>query len=214
MSESTPDEISEPRPRVTGHLVEPDELATPLLVAVGRVVFAVAALEKSLQLELGRLLLVREAGEPHDSNSWMSEQLAALENMTAGRLLNHLRKLGLSADLDRRISAVIERRNQLVHLTYEDADLVKAFSGGEDLDRMVGRLEQLAIDSGEVALELHLVALPKLEAMFGVSQAELIELVKNTDPDSIADPRFRTQLLAIQAFGDLDDLAATLNDVK
>src|SRR4051812_4966302 len=64
---AVPTNEPEERPRVTASFVDPDELARPLLIAIGRVVLAVAGLEKSMQLELSRLKLVQRATEPHPS---------------------------------------------------------------------------------------------------------------------------------------------------
>ena len=55
------------RPRVAASVVEPDESARPLLLAIGHAVVAVAGLEKALQLELTRLLCERHIRD-HDAS--------------------------------------------------------------------------------------------------------------------------------------------------
>ena len=103
------------RPRANGFLVEPDGEATRLLVALGRVVLAVSSLEKSLELELTRLLIVTRAAQTRGTDRSVPELPPGIENMTAGQLLKRLRGLGLPAHLDERIGDVINRRNQLAN---------------------------------------------------------------------------------------------------
>lgn len=73
--------------RVHGYFVEPDERAVPLLHAIGRVVWAAAALEKVLLLEIARLQYERDGVFPREV------ELAKLELARAGRLLKQLRDL-------------------------------------------------------------------------------------------------------------------------
>jgi hypothetical protein len=107
----------ESRPRVQGSFVDPDEDGLGLLVAIGRAVVAAAGLEKALQLELARALYDGHAIEP---NPTLGADLTQSDNLTAGQLLRKLRDLDLPADLDSRIGDAIERRNRLVHHTFED----------------------------------------------------------------------------------------------
>jgi hypothetical protein len=204
MSNQASDESRHERPRVVGSFVEPDDVAMPLLVAVGQALFAVAGLEKSLQLELIRLIV---AGRPSDAptRGLSLESLADVERLTAGQLLAQLRTLGLPEDLDGRIGTVIQRRNDLVHHPYEDPDLVRGLAGGEDLRRAVARVEQLAVDAGELAVELQLFVVPKLEKLFGKSRDALIPIVQGLNPETINDARDRRQVEAVQAFLALDD---------
>jgi hypothetical protein len=213
MRERPPDPAGDPRPRATGSFVEPDETAGPLLMAIGRAVFAAAGLEKTLQLEIARLLSVRHAAEDATPSPTLGQELSRLENLTAGQLLRELRDLNLPADLDKRISDAIERRNQLVHRTFEDPELAKAASSDEHMDAVVKRVEQLALDCAELAVELQLVAIPALEAILGKSRAQLIEIVRSIDPGTITDSRERKQLEAIQTFDDLKGLPLALDDL-
>ena len=152
--------------------------------AVGHVVIAVASLEKALQLEVSRLLMARAATDAARFETSLANDLTALDNMTAGRLLSRLRDLGVPDELDQRIGAVIDRRNDLIHHTFEDATLVAALEGGRAIDEAVSMLEQLVIDAGELAVELHLFAMPKLEAMTGMSLEAMAEVIRTIDPTS------------------------------
>ena len=57
-------------------------------------------------------------------------------------------------------------------------------------------------------------ALPKLEAMLGISRAEAIEMIKNVDAESVEHTGDRRRIEAIQAFGELDDLAAAYGELE
>jgi hypothetical protein len=190
--------VSDPRLRVTGWFVEPDEKSAPLLLAMGQVVWGAAALEKSLLLELARLRAERDGQFPAE------QELSRLEHLPAGPLLKELRKLDLPGGLDERIGDAIDRRNQLFHHPVEDPEMVAAIVRGEDIDAVVKRVEQLAIDCGELAVELQAVAVAKLEAVLGKSQAELVQIVQSVDPATVEDPHDRRQLEAIIALGDAD----------
>ena len=102
--------------------------------------------------------------------------------MTAGGLLDELRALDLSTELHERIRDAIDRRKNLVHRTFEDPEPAKAINGGLSFDAVVERINRLAIDCGELAVELEAYAIPKLEKLLGKSRAELIEMVKSADP--------------------------------
>ena len=75
------------------------------------------------------------------------------------------------------------------------------------------RIERLALDCGELALELEMFAIPKLLEMTGTSPAELIDLIKGIDPGTITDPGERKQLEAVQAFASLEDLSVVLKEL-
>jgi hypothetical protein len=202
----------EQRPRVTGWLEQPDAEAARLLPAVGHVVFAVASLEKALQLEVSRLLMARAATDAARFQTSLDKDLTALDSMTAGRLLTRLRELGVPDELDQRIRAVIDRRNDLIHHTFEDAVLVAALEGGRALDDAVGMLKQLVVDAGELAAELHLFAMPKLEAMFGMSLEAMADLIRTIDPAALPNDRSRAQLDAAKTFVAMSDLRLSLNE--
>lgn len=191
---------------MTGWFVEPDERAVALLLPMGHVVWAAGALEKSLLLELTRLRGERDGQLPAE------EEISKLERLTAGPLLEHLRKLELPSDLTERIADAIDRRNGLFHRAFEDPDLVRAVAHGERLDAQVKRVEQLAIDCGELAVELQLVATKRLTAMLGIPLEQMVELARSVDVDSIEDARSRRQLEAVRALGDVDIAAVLLPD--
>jgi hypothetical protein len=210
MRERPAEEDDDPRPRVTGFFVEPDEAGTPLAIAIGRAVVAAAALEKTLQLELARLLYIEHAGSGTEPDSTLAHDLSRLDNFTAGRLLKELRRLGLPTDLDKRIGDAVRRRNDVVHRTFEDPELARATTGRGNVDLVVDRIERLALDCGELAVELEMFAIPKLRELTGKSHVDLIDLVKAVDASTITDPRERKQLEAVQAFAELEDLSAVL----
>lgn len=194
------------RPRVTGSFVEANDPGIPVLIAIGRAVAAAAGLEMNLRLEATRLLLVTGAGDT-DGDGGLREELARLEELTAGQLLKRMRDLDLPEDLDKRIASAIERRNALVHHTFDDPDVAKAVGGSGDMTEVVNRINRLALDCGELAVELQLFALPRIEAVIGIPIANLATHVMSIDTREITDPRERRQLEAIQAFGDPQRLA-------
>lgn len=190
--------MSKSRPRVTGYFIEPDEEATPLLVAMGRAVWAAAGLEKGLLLEIARLRAEREGLSPE-----FGDMLSRLENLPAGALHKALRALDLPKDLDVRIADAIDRRNQIVHHPVENPEMMRAVATGEGIDAVVERINELALDCGELAVELQIVASDRLGAMLG-SPAEMFEMLRACDLDAIKDSRMRKQIEAIRAAGDFD----------
>ena len=69
---------------------------------------------------------------------------------------------------------------------------------------MIARLDKLALECDELAVELHAVATPRLEAALGMSSTEMINALRSVDPAIVADPAERQQLEAILALGDVD----------
>lgn len=200
------------RPRVTARLDEPDEGAARLFVAVGRTVLAVAGLEQNLRLEITRLLIERNSAADVAQSAELDKELARIGELTGGQLLRELRRLDLSVDLDERIGDAIDRRNEIVHHLIEDPDVIGALAG-DGMDAVVKRIERLALDCAELAVELGIFAAPKLEARLGKSQAELLEILKTRDPETIENPREKRQLEAIQALGgELPSLGDLLDD--
>ena len=88
----------------------------------------------------------------------------------------------------------------------EDADFVRAFGGGPSLETSVRHLERLAIDAAELVVEFHLFAIPKLNAMLGLSPSQMVDLVTRVDPTTLPDGADRRQLEALQAFAEVADL--------
>ena len=189
-----------PPPRLTAHFLEPDDRTDPLLRAIGRAVWGVAALEKMLLAEVVRRRAEREG---------MTPELAGLvtrleEHGTAGVLLGELRALDLAEDLERRIRDLVARRNEFVHHLAEDPVIVRGIVDPEGMDEAVAHVEQLALDSAALAVELHLPSLDKFETIAGISLTEFVEHVKRVDPADVSDPRTRRQVEAVLAFGDVD----------
>jgi hypothetical protein len=189
------DDAEEPeRPRVAGWFEEPDEASAPLLTAVGRVVWAAAALEHSLLLELLRLYLERQGELP-------ARAIARFERLPAGPLLTELRRMDLPGDLAERIGSAVARRNALIHHPIEDARLVRAIAHGEGVEDALAAVERLALDCGELAVELFTVAAQRLEAHTGVSREQMMQLLLTLDPQAAGDERDRRRIEAIQAVG-------------
>lgn len=206
-------EPPEERPRVVGSWVEPDDGARPLLHLIGKVVVAVGGLEKAMQLELARLICEEFARGGEAGSDALGPKLDALTRLPGGELLRRLRTFRLPADLADRIDDVIQHRNQLVHHLYEDPELAKAIIDGADLSGVLQRFERLAVDSGELAVELQLFAMPRLEALFGATRAQMVEMVKELDPATLDNARDREQLEALQALTNLPGLATALDEL-
>jgi hypothetical protein len=185
------------RPRVTGWFDEPDEASKPLLTALGRVVWAAAALEHSLLVELLRLFLERQVELPTDA-------VARLEGLPAGPLLKELRRMELPDDLDERIGDAITRRNSIFHHPMENALLVRAIGHGENLEAAVSAVERLALDCGELAVELFTVASQRIEALTGMTRDEMMQAIFALAPAAAGDERDRRRLEALQALGPID----------
>lgn len=212
MSDNPEQQDSDPRPRVAGYFMEDPE-GIPLSVAIGRAVVGAGSLEAALRLEAARLLHAQLAASGVGLDSTLPKELSKLDKLTSGGLLEKLRKLGLLEELDKRIADSVGRRNDLVHRTFEDPELARAIGGEGDIDAVVKRIERLALDCGELALELEMFAIPKLLEMTGTSPAELIDLIKGIDPGTITDPGERKQLEAVQAFASLEDLSVVLKEL-
>lgn len=213
MSDASADHPPDQRPRVVGSFVEPDESDRPLLLAIGKVVVAVAGLEKAMQLELTRLLCEQHIRRTEASASVLERRFSQLNKLSGGELLKQLRALDLPSHLCDRIDDAVHRRNKLVHHMYEDSKLATVIVDGGDTASIVKRFERLALDCAELAVELQLFALPRLEALFGTTRAGMIEMIRSMDPSAVADARDREQLKTLQAMTDLDGLAAALDEL-
>src|ERR1700685_4455546 len=144
-------------PEITGYMDEPDARSEPLLRAMGQLVWAAAALEKVLLLVIALLRVERDGAFPS------AKELARLERAPAGVLFGELQKLDLPADLDQRIADAIDRRNRVIHRPIEDPEIVRAIVGGESIDPVTERVQQVALDCGKIAVEPQAVAGPRLE---------------------------------------------------
>lgn len=192
---------------------EPDEATVPFFTSVGRAVAGAAALEKALQFELARLLHAEHQRSDDAESASLQKELSKLDRKTAGQLLDELQKLGLPGDLSQRIRTAVDRRNDLVHRFYEDPELARATAGGADLKRVIERVDRLALDCAELAVELEMFAWPRVQELTGMSLAEMVELVISIDPSNITDPRERKQLEAVQAFAKIEDLSTLFENL-
>lgn len=204
---------ADPRPRVSGTFVEPDEEGSRLFVAIGRAVVGAGALEAALRVEAARLLYTRYATGNPTSGSTLGQELRRLDKLPAGGLFNVLQNLGVPKDLDRRIKDAIDRRNELVHHTFEDPELARAINDAGNIDTVIERIDRLALDCGELAIELQMFSVPKLFELTGRSPTEVVDLVTDVDPTTVTDPRDRKQLEAVQALIESQDVSTLFQDL-
>lgn len=204
---------ADPRPRVTGTFVEPDDEGSRLFVAIGRAVVGAGALEAALRVEAARLLYTRFATNNPPSSSTLGKALRKLDTLTAGGLLNVLRGLGVPEDLERRIKDAIHRRNELVHHTFEDPELARAISHEGSIDAVIERIDRLALDCGELAVELQMFSVPRLLELTERSLTEILDLVTGVDPNTVADARERKQLQTVQALIESQDTSTLFRDL-
>jgi hypothetical protein len=195
------DEEEQRRPRASGWFEPADETVAPLMVAFGRLVWGAAVLEKTLHLELARVHYERAEASGDPAGYRLSDILVATEQLTGGQARSQLEVLGLPADLNTRIRDAIGRRNALLHRPLEDADLAKAVGTGEGIEAVVERIERLALDCGELGVELERFAGDKLAAVLGISREQMAQMVATLDPATIPDERMRAQVEAAQASG-------------
>lgn len=201
------------RPRIHGELVEPDEIAIPLLVAIGRFVFAAGGLEQALQLEAIRLFYTQIAAGAAEPNAVLQAELDVLRRLTAGGLLTRLREFGLATELHDRVADAIRRRNDLVHRTFDDPKLMAAAIDGALLDDVVERVDRLAIDCGELTVELVAYAITQMEELFGMSREQLLSLVLAVEPGTIEDPREANLVALLRSLDDPGMLLTGLGEL-
>jgi hypothetical protein len=76
----------------------------------------------------------------------------------------------------------------------------------------VSILKRLVIEAGELAVELHLFAMPQLEAMTGMSLEAMAEFIRTIDTTALPHDRSRAQLEAAKAFVAMSDLSLTVDE--
>jgi hypothetical protein len=194
-------EKKQPRPRASGWFEPTDETIAPLIVALGRLVLSAAVLEKTLHLELARVHYERAQASGDPAGYGLDAILVATEQLTGGQARSQLEVLGLPADLNARIRDAIERRNAVLHRPMEDPDFARAVGTGEGLETVVERIGRLALDCGELGVELERFAGDRLAAMIGMSREQIAQVVATLDPATIPDERMRAQLEAVKASG-------------
>jgi hypothetical protein len=180
-----------------------DPAIEPLLLSIGRAVLGAAALEKVLLVDIANRRAQRDGFGPD-----LGDDLARLERLPAGALLQTLQQLGIDEDLAGRISELIGRRNRLVHGFMDDADVIAAFES-RDVVALVQRVDEIALDCQRVVNQLAPSAFAELEQLFGVPLEQLIDIVLTIEPDSIADTRLRDQLTLLRATN-IDELRASI----
>lgn len=78
---------------------------------------------------------------------------------------------------------------------------------------MIERIDRLALDCGELAIELQMFSVPKLFELTGRSPTEVVDLVTDVDPTTVTDPRERKQLEAVQALIESQDVSTLFQDL-
>lgn len=160
-----------------------------------------AVLEKALQMELIRVHYERAHASDDPEEYGLGKVLKETERLTSGQAQSQLDVLGIPEDLNARIRSAVARRNALLHRPFEDADLARAIGTGEGLDEVVERIDRLALDCGELGVELERFAGDRLTDMLGMSRAEIAQLVAGLDVSTVKDPQIRAQLEAVKASG-------------
>jgi hypothetical protein len=189
------------RPQGTGYFEEPTENALPLMVALGQLVLAAAVLEKTLHLELVRLHYERAHASGDPEKYGLEQALVATERLTSGQARAELEALGLPEALNARIRSAVKRRNALLHRPLEDLEFARAIGTGEDIDKVVSRIERLAIDCGELGVEIERYAGDRLTGVIGMHRGQIAELVTEIDVNTVNDQHLRAQLEAIKSSG-------------
>ena len=69
------------------------------------------------------------------------------------------------------------------------------------MDEVVRRIERLALDCGELGIELERFGGDRLVETLGMTREQIAALVLGVDPSTIDDPRMRAQLEALKASG-------------
>lgn len=196
---------------VKAYFADLDPEDAPILVAIGRAVWGIAAFEKALLVEILDRRAKREGLTPT-----LMRSLAWLEKHGTGdALLRNLDSLGITDEQRDRIRGLVDRRNALVHHLMEDPIIVRGIAG-EAAERRtaVRHIEQLALDCGTLAMELHLASPHRLDELLGDARDAAVQELYATDPGTVTDPFMRKQLESIQTLGpiDFDDLVAELTE--
>lgn len=171
-----------------------DEFFEPLSLSLGHLVFAAMTLERAMLVDLVQRRVFRDGAE----EVFGKQLVVRLERMPAGALLQALRELGYEPDLAAEIAAVIDRRNRFVHRLFDDPEFLEAFASRQGIDPLVARVEALIADIHAVTMRLEPQVSAGAEAMFGRSAPELLELLREFDPQEIEEGELRRQLEALR----------------
>jgi hypothetical protein len=194
------------RPRVKGQWEEPSEDGRALFFSIGRAVYSAGGLESSLLVELMRIMRVRATAEGKLNTAKgrhaLSRKFERLEKKTAGQLLYQLRELGLDIDVADRIDGAIKRRNHLVHDLVSDVEMIAVVVGQNPVEPLAGRIERLAVECGELAVELQVFAKHEMERETGMTSDQLVKQLLATDPALFDSATDRARLEALRKLGD------------
>ena len=175
-----------------------DELFEPLALALGHLVLGMAFLEKAMLTDLIQRQVVRGGAEAVFGRGLVTE----LERRPAGKLLSNLRELGYEEELAERIADVIRERNHFIHHLYADPEFMRAWAQRKGIEEIVLRVEALATRLHELTRELEPAVTAGLNEMFGCSPVDLLDQIKQIDPNELDDAGIRGQLEALQEFPD------------
>ncbi len=164
---------------------------------LGQLLFAAAALEKALLVDLIQRRLIRDGAE----EVFGARLVSRLETKTAGALLVELRRLDYDEALAAELADVIGRRNHFVHHLFDDADLFGAMTEDGGPGRLAARVEALIGDIFSVVSKLEPGVTGGMAKIFG-SPPQMLASVRELDPTTIEDAEVRRQLEAMQALPD------------
>jgi hypothetical protein len=175
-----------------------DEFFEPLSLALGHLAFAAMTLERAMLADLVQRRVFRDGAE----EVFGRQLVTRLERKPAGVLLEALRELDYAPDLAAEIADVIDRRNHFVHHLFDDPEFIEAFAARDGIGLVVKRVEALVSDIHVVTMRLEPQVSAGAEAMFGRSPSELLQLLRETDPDDFGEGELRRQLEALRQIPD------------
>lgn len=165
---------------------ELEKKLAPLLRAIGRMVLAVASLEKLL---LG--YIAQDAAMSSEDHSEIAKRITELEKRPAGILVSELSKLNLHRAVSARLADVVTRRNDVVHHFMETPDAALALQSGDHLEPLLARIDGVTNDCANLIGELYPEALRGMNLLAGGSLADLVDEIRDIDPAMIDDEQMR-----------------------
>jgi hypothetical protein len=162
-------------------------------------------MEQALQVyAVAELVELHELTDPQ-----FSAEMTRFLKLTGGQVRRRMRQLGLAVPehLATAIDDAIDRRNALIHRSFQDLELARAAFENRSVDPLIDRMDQLARDCASLMFDLQRRAVPKLCAAIGMSPHELLGAVDATDPEVVPDAEQRQQLSHLQAFAGLEGLS-------
>ncbi len=162
----------------------------PLLLAIGRMVFAAGSLEKLLLADIAQ----RTAGQG-GVTAELGQLVVHLERRPAGELVGRLRKLGISRELATCLEGVLQRRNRVVHHLLDDPPTVLAITTGTGLKQVVDDVDNVTVECQRIMEALWPDASAGMEAIvqstLGGPLADVAAPVRTLDPDTLEDDHLR-----------------------